>query len=219
MAQHRNLTPVELPPDAPDTSDTVGSSSLALARRLSIIFSPPLVAIATYLFVAYMQPQSFLIGAGWSLLIQFIQMGPGAVLYTYRRKSGAYRDADVSVRQDRNELYLVGTIAVIFSIGALYLLNAPQAFQAMAIGTLLLGLVCGAINLLWKISMHAAAMGTFAMIVTLYRPAAGAALWLIALAVGWARVRTHNHTTMQVLAGLATAAAVMYIAFMLVSER
>jgi len=38
-------------------------------------------------------------------------------------------------------------------------------------------------------------------------------LWLCALAVGWARVRTRNHTTLQVIAGLVVAAAIISVSF------
>jgi membrane-associated phospholipid phosphatase len=40
--------------------------------------------------------------------------------------------------------------------------------------------------------------------------------WIIALAVGWARVKTRNHTTMQVLAGFAAATVVVAAATTLV---
>lgn len=208
MAQHRNLAD-ELP-------TVVEGPSLALARTLSIIFSPPLVALASYLFVVYARPESFLIGLGWALLTLCIQLVPSGIIYTYRRRTGAYTDADVSVRTDRNELYLVGTLATLASVAALTMLQAPLHYQALALGTLGLSAACGVTNLFWKISMHAAAIGAFATIVALHLPMAGAILWACALAVGWARVKTRNHTPLQVMAGLLVAAAVTYGAFALV---
>jgi membrane-associated phospholipid phosphatase len=209
MAQHRNLAD-ELPTTAAE------GPSLALARTLSVVFSPPLVALATYLFVAYARPESFLVGMGWALLSLCIQLIPGGVVYTYRRRTGAITDADISVRTDRNELYLVGTIAVLVSVATLAALQAPLHYQALALGTLGLSVACGLTNLFWKISMHAAAIGAFATIVALHVPMAGAILWGCALAVGWARVKTRNHTPLQVVAGLLVSAAVTYGAFALV---
>ncbi len=211
MAQHRELAPDEL-------ADPLDGPSMALARTFSIIFSPPFVAIATYLFVAFAEPQLLLIGLGWALLTIVIQMVPGTLLYIYRRRSGQYRDADVSRRQDRNELYVIGALAVLLSVVVLNVLGAPRPVQALAIGTLALGILCGVINLFWKISMHAATIATLATITAFYTASLGLGLWACALAVGWARVKTRNHTPMQVLAGLALAAVVMYTVFSIVAR-
>jgi membrane-associated phospholipid phosphatase len=143
-------------------------------------------------------------------------MLPGVLLYVYRRQTGAYRDADVSVRQDRNELYLIGSIAVLCSLLLLNKLGAPRIFVAMASCTLGLGIACGLVNLVWKISMHATAIGTLATIGAIVAPTLGAALWICALAVGWARVKTRNHSPLQVVAGLAVSAIVTIGAFTLV---
>jgi membrane-associated phospholipid phosphatase len=175
MAQRRNLAPEEL------ADATAPAPNLALARTLSIIFSPPLMIIGTYLLIAYIQPAPIAESIRWVLLTLLLQMGPGMALYAYRRRSGAYSDADVSVRQDRNELYLV--------------------------------------NLFWKISMHASTIGAFATVTSLLSPSGGIVVWACALAVGWARVRTRNHTLMQVLAGLVASALITLGAFTLVAER
>jgi membrane-associated phospholipid phosphatase len=209
MAQQREFTSDEL------SEDTLAPPRLA--RTISIVFSPPFVAIATYLFVAFAEPQPFLVGLGWALLTIVIQMLPGSILYFYRRKRGQYSDADVSRRQDRNELYLVGACAVLASVFILDWLHAPRPLEALAIGTLALGVLCGLINVFWKISMHAATIASLATITALYAAPIGAVLWVCALAVGWARVKTRNHTPMQVLAGLIAAAVMMYTSFTLVA--
>ena len=211
MAQHREIATDEL-------ADPLDGPSMALARTFSIIFSPPFVAIATYLFVAFAEPQPLLAGLGWALLTIMLQMLPGTILYISRRKSGRYQDADVSRRQDRNELYLVGALAVFVSIVVLNMLGAPRPMQALAIGTLALGVLCGLVNIFWKISMHAATIAVLATITAFYTASVGVGLWACVLAVGWARVKTRNHTPMQVLAGMVAAAVVMYTAFVLVAR-
>jgi membrane-associated phospholipid phosphatase len=213
MAQQRNFTPDELAPEVID------GPSLAFARWLSRIFSPPLVVIASYLLIAYVQPEPFSHGASWVLLTLLVQMLPTSVLYLYRRRTGQYRDADVSVRHERNELYLLGSLSVVVSILVLNGLNAPPVYRAMAICTLGLGLACGLVNLFWKISMHGTAIGTLATIGAIIAPTLGAVLWIIALAVGWARVRTRNHSPLQVLAGLVLSAVVTLSAFSLFGSR
>ena len=134
MAQHRELAPEELTPH------TIDGPSLTLARWLSFIFSPPLVTIAAYLLIAYVQPEPFVDGGGWVLMTLAIQMIPTSLLYLYRRHTGEYRDADVSVRHERNELYMVGSLSVLASVLALNYFGAPPVYRAMAICTLGLGL-------------------------------------------------------------------------------
>jgi len=56
-----------------------------------------------------------------------------------------------------------------------------------------------------------------ATVTWLFAPLLGIALWLCALAVGWARVRTRNHTPLQVLSGFAVAVSVVLIVFRLVA--
>src|SRR3712207_8306763 len=57
-------------------------------------------------------------------------------------------------------------------------------------------------SLFWKISAHSSSIGATATVALLYSRPLGVLLWACAIAVGWARVRTRNHTPMQVLAGL-----------------
>jgi membrane-associated phospholipid phosphatase len=211
MAHPRELSSDEL------SEEVLEPRRLALARMISIIFSPPFVAIATYVFVAFAEPQPLLVGLGWALLTMFIQMFPATLLYFYRRKRGEYSDADVSRRQDRNELYVLGACAIFISVLVLQWLNAPRSLEALAIGTLALGISCGLVNMFWKISMHAATIAACATITGLYAVPIGAVMWVCALAVGWARVKTQNHTPMQVIAGFAAAAIAMFTSFTLVA--
>jgi membrane-associated phospholipid phosphatase len=80
---------------------------------------------------------------------------------------------------------------------------------------LALGLIGGVVNLFWKISAHSTAVASAATIALLYSPALGIVLWVCALLVGWARVRTRNHTPMQVLAGFCSATVVVLVVFQL----
>jgi membrane-associated phospholipid phosphatase len=110
-------------------------------------------------------------------------------------------------------MYLVGTTSVLATVLVLVLASAPLPVLALTVGILVLGILCGVINLFWKISMHAVAIAMLATVGVLYSATLGALLWLCALAVGWARVRTRNHTTLQVIAGLVVAAAIISVSF------
>lgn len=187
--------------------------SLALARLLSVVFSPPFTAILSWCLVLLMHTSDWASDIGWVVLTILVQIVPVGVLYFYRRHTGVYRDADVSVRHERNELYLYGSLSVLVSLLLLQLLGAPMPFRALALTTLILGIVCGLVNLVWKISMHAATIGTVATIAFFYAPALGLVLWVCALAVGWARIRTRNHSLLQVVAGLVVSTTIALVIF------
>jgi membrane-associated phospholipid phosphatase len=206
----------------PDTSGetfaTVASRRDALAKWLSIVFNPLFTGIAAYLVIGFYAPSGGADGPAWAGTAITLQVLPPLVFYLVQLRRGAFSDMDVSVREERNQLYLVGSITVLATLAGLALLGAPPPLMAVGVGTLVLGVVCGIVNLFWKISMHAAGMGSLATVALLYAGALGLALWGLAAAVGWARVRTRNHTPLQVLAGFFASATVMAVAFALVGQ-
>lgn len=187
----------------------VSGRGYTLALRLSQIFNPLLACLVCFGIAALYGKQDTTVGMLWSAVALLLMIVPAMSLYIRRMRQGVYTDADVSVRQDRNELYLVGTVSVLIAVGVLQTAGAPQSIRALVMSMLLLGIICGTVNLFWKISMHGAAIAAMAMVVSIYVPALAPIVWGIALAVGWARVKTRNHTPMQVLAGLSAAAIVV----------
>jgi membrane-associated phospholipid phosphatase len=49
--------------------------------------------------------------------------------------------------------------------------------------------------------VHSASIATLATLLTYYVRPWGSLIWIAAIALGWARIRTGNHTLWQVLAG------------------
>jgi membrane-associated phospholipid phosphatase len=206
MARHRDLTP----------SDLVDDRGYAIGRLLSQVFHPILVNIATFLIAGYFGLANRLVALSWTGLCILVSVLPPTIFYTVRLRQGAYGDEDVSIRQQRNELYLVGFVWVLAVTLVLIPLGVPRSLLAVMLIALALGLIGGLINLFWKISVHAASIAAAATVALVYSLGLGIGLWLCALAVGWARVRTGNHTPMQVLAGFLSAAMVVLVVFRLV---
>ncbi|HEX5692543.1 MAG TPA: phosphatase PAP2 family protein, partial [Roseiflexaceae bacterium] len=115
-----------------------------------------------------------------------------------------------------NELYLFGFVWVLIATLALGAFGLPRALLAFLFVALALGVIGGVINLFWKISVHSASIAATATVALLFWQGLGLMLWLCALAVGWARVRTGNHTPLQVLAGFLSAFIVVLVVFRLV---
>ena len=205
MAQHRNATPTDL----------IENRSYTLGRLLSRAFHPILMNVLTFLIAGYYGLEDHLAGLAWAGACVLALVLPPTLFYTVRLRQGAYGDEDVSIRQQRNELYLFAFLWTLLATAALIPLGVPASLLAVIVVALVMGVIGGIINLFWKISVHAASVATVATVALLHLRSLGIALWICALAVGWARVRTHNHTPRQVLAGFLVAATTVLVVFQL----
>ncbi len=188
----------------------------AIARTISQIFHPVILSVISIFIVGTMGVRPISHGLGWAFACTLIQVLPPTIFFAVRLRQGAYTDDDISVRSQRNELYLFGLVTVLVGVGLLRLLGAPQPFLALFTSAILINIVSWLVNLFWKISIHAAGIGSCATVAALYSEPLGLLLWIGALSLGWARVRTRNHTLMQVVAGLALSCACVvgsYMAF------
>jgi len=213
MAPHSNI------PQEVYEAEPLDGRGYALARWLSQIFHPILLNIISFLIVGFAALSTPAAGLKWAAISILVLVLPPTIFYTVRLRQGAYADEDVSVREQRNELYLFGFIWALIAMPLLAYIGAPPPFLAMTLCALLLGLINGGINLFWKISAHATSIAGTATIALLYAPPLGAVLWVCAVLVGWARVRTRNHTPMQVLAGFCSAVGVILVVFQFFGTR
>jgi membrane-associated phospholipid phosphatase len=213
MAPHSNI------PHEVYEAEALDGRGYALARGLSQIFHPILLNLASFLIVGYAALSTPAEGLKWAAISILVLLAPPTIFYAIRLRQGAFVDEDVSVREQRNELYLFGFVWALIAMPLLSYVGAPRPFLAMTVCALLLGLVNGGINLFWKISAHATSIAGTATIALLYAPALGAVLWFCAILVGWARVRTRNHTPMQVLAGFCSAVVVILVVFQFFGTR
>jgi membrane-associated phospholipid phosphatase len=201
-------TPRDLAAEVLQAGSTAEQPNIAykLARLISSIFHPMILGAVCFLVVGFAAlPQQRLIGIVWALFGVLIQITPGVIFYTIRLRQGAYSDVDVSVRHQRHELYLFGVGVLVVNLIVLSWLRAPVDFLALLSSAFIISVCAWIVNIYWKISVHALSAGTCAAIATIYVPSLGVVLWLCALLVGWARVQTHNHTPLQVAAGLGLA--------------
>lgn len=186
----------------------------AVARVISQVLHPIILGLVSIFVVGLLGVEPPLVGLSWALLCAFLQVVPPTLFFIVRMRQGAYSDEDVSDRTQRNELYLFGLANLAAGLLILTLLGAPAPMLAMITAALAMSLAASLINLWWKISVHASSMGSTATLGALYSEPLGLALWVCALFLGWARVRTRNHTPAQVVAGLALATACVVATFM-----
>lgn len=189
------------------------SRSYTFGLLLSRVFHPIFLNVLTFLLVGYHATATHLRGVLWAFACIAAMTVPTTLFFRYRFRQGAYTDEDISRRDQRTELYLFGMANVLISTAILQFVGLPRPLLALLIAALLIGLFGVTINLFWKISVHAGSVASAATVASLYTPELGVALWLGALAVGWARVRTGNHTLMQVVAGTLLSSAVVLLVF------
>lgn len=186
-----------------------------LGRALSQIFHPITNGIASFLIVgAYAGDfvDARLLGLGWALGVIAMIVLPPTMYFYFRLFRGHYSDDDVSDRAQRHGLYIFGLGSILLATVALYALSVPLIFLRLIGATIGITVLCMLINFVYKVSVHSASIATLATLTTHYVVPLGIVFWLIATALGWARIRTGNHTVGQVIAGWGIAIICMFLA-------
>ncbi|HEY0739509.1 MAG TPA: phosphatase PAP2 family protein [Herpetosiphonaceae bacterium] len=191
-------------------------SSYRIGRWLSQIFHPIVNGIASFLIVGAFAAdftEARLRGVGWALIAIALLILPPTIYFYFRLFRGHYSDDDISQRGQRNGLYFFALGTVMLASLALYAVSVPTIFLRLigaSLGTLVL---CMAINFVWKVSVHSASIATLATLATKFLPLpVSLCIWIAAVALGWARIRTGNHTIAQVIAGWVIASTCVLMA-------
>jgi len=177
-----------------------------LARVLTELFAPAVLAAAMPLVVALHASATLAAGLAWGVLAAlFSAVIPfGVILLGVRR--GRLTDRHIGRREQRLGPLLVGLASVLVGVLALAVAGAPRQLVTLVIGMFLVLLMVTAINHWWKLSAHAAvASASTALLLLLFGPVLLLAVPVL-LAVGGSRVRLADHTPAQVAAGLVTGA-------------
>src|SRR4051794_16864082 len=135
MAPHSNI------PHDTYKPETLDGRSYVLARLLSQIFHPILLNISAFLLVGYAALNTPAEGLKWAGICILVLVLPPTIFYTIRLRQGAYADEDVSIREQRNELYLFGLIWALIATALLAYFGAPQPFLALLVCALLFALI------------------------------------------------------------------------------
>lgn len=193
----------------------VQDQSYRIGRWLSQVFHPITNGVASFLIVGAFASDfrdARLRGLEWALMTIALLVLPTTLYFYFRLFRGHYSDDDVSQREQRHGLYLFSLGAILLASLALYALSVPTVFLRLIGASIGITVACMLINFVWKVSVHSASIATLATLSTYYLPPLGIALWIAAVALGWARIRTGNHTIGQVLAGWGIAAASVLLA-------
>lgn len=179
-------------------------SSYRIGRWLSNVFHPVVNGILSFLMVGALSDEfrdQRLRGIGWALATMALLILPTTLYFYFRLFRGHYSDDDISDRGQRHGLYIFALGSVLLATLALYALNTPAIYLRLIGASIGILVVCMLLNFVWKVSVHSASIATLATLGAVLRPWLGLLLWIAAIALGWARIRTGNHTIGQVVAG------------------
>ena len=188
-----------------------------LGRFISQVFHPIVNGIAAFAIVGLSAPGLPNPGYGllWATACILTIITPPAIYFYARLVRGAYSDDDISHRSERTGLYTAAILSTLVGSVLLYFLGIPSIFLRLMVAAIGVTTVAMLINFSWKISVHSTSIATLATLGTIFFQRLGVLLWVCALIVGWARIRTGNHTLLQVLAGWSIAIAGVLLAFRL----
>nr|WP_201762515.1 phosphatase PAP2 family protein [Pseudarthrobacter psychrotolerans] len=170
------------------------------ARWLTEVFQPPVV-VTIQLLISPVIEAGFpgTIGYG-ALAALFVCVLPLVALLVLVRM-GRVTDHHVSNRKQRAPVLLMALGFVIAGLVVLQATGAPRSVLVMVLAIVAGIIVLAAVSPFWKISGHAAAVSSAAVISVLMMGPAWLPLVLLVPAVGWSRVVLRAHTLAQVVAG------------------
>jgi membrane-associated phospholipid phosphatase len=188
---------------------------IELARFVSTVCNPFLTSLALFALLAWVEAKttaSFWVFLGASTF--FTTLAPLAFVF-WLYASGRISDLDMSIRAEREKVFVIFVVCFVLGTITLWLLGAPSILTASMAGYAISSLVVQWITRYWKISTHA--LGITAPLVALWALYGSRPLPFFVLIpiVGWARVYLRAHTLLQVLAGTALAAISTFVTFRL----
>jgi hypothetical protein len=171
----------------------------SLARVVSDIFSPPVLAVPALLMGVLASDVS----GTYRFAVLYLLVGVLLpVLYVvWLLKSGRITDFHLSDRRQRRGPFIASLGCGFAAFGLLIYLGAPSAFLAPLLALLAQIFLLFVITLAWQVSVHTATTAglvTFACLA--FGPAAACWALLVPL-VAWARIYLRRHTLAQTLAG------------------
>ncbi|MDG4809499.1 phosphoesterase PA-phosphatase [Micromonospora sp. WMMD1120] len=152
---------------------------------------------------------------GWALLATlFCSVIPNSLIW-YQVRRGRLTDHHIRERRQRAKPLAYGLLSVLVGLAVLVGLDAPRTVVAVVVVMFGVGVAVTVINLLWKLSIHAAVAAGSAAILVIVHGVVLLILIPVVAAVGWSRVQLREHTTGQVVAGAAVGLAVAAPTFLL----
>jgi membrane-associated phospholipid phosphatase len=188
---------------------------LRVARLVGELLSPPPILVILALVVAWDSSPTPAMAVLWGAIAAvFASVLPYALILRGVRR-GRISDKNISLREQRIRFGLVAITSILTGLVLLAAFDARAEMVALQ-ASIAVGVACGwLITRWWKISVHAAiAAGAATVLLLVFGPAL-LAVWPLVAVIAWSRVQVGDHTTAQVLAGVALGVVVNATVFSL----
>jgi len=176
-----------------------------VARILSTVCNPFLTSLALFVILADVRSGSAT--DFWVLLFNsafFTSIGPMLFIF-YLYATDRISDLDMSIRAERERVFIA--FVIFYALGALdlWLIHAPAIMTASMAAFAASALIVQWITRYWKISTHALGITAPLVALTVLFGERPLPFFVLIPLVGWSRVYLRAHTVLQVVAGTALA--------------
>ena len=186
-----------------------------LANLTSNILNPFLVSLVIILLLSFESTTTISDAIKWSLISIAVSILPVFLIILYLVRNERLENMFINARRQRNKIYLLAGICAVVGCIILIYSGAPLVLVAAFVAGLSVVLVFMCINLLWKISIHAAFVAVSVTILIVLH----GSIWIVMAAllppIAWARVELEHHSIAQVTAGALLAALIVVVVFQL----
>jgi len=184
-----------------------------LANLTSNVLNPFLVSLVIIPLITLKSTTSVPDAIKWSLVAIAVSILPVFLIILYLVRNERLENMFINARQQRNKIYLLAGICVIMGCVILLYSGAPLALVAAFVAGISVVLVFMGINLLWKISVHAAFISASASVVIILYGSIGTVSAALVPPIAWARVELEHHSIAQVATGALLAASIVVAVF------
>lgn len=180
------------------------------ARLFSNIVSPPVMfAILGLAFALYERPslQGFLWAAVYGFFVALLPI----LIVLYLLKTGRIAELHMSNTKERHIPYLTAVLSALAAFALITIFNGPELLRCLSLFNAIELALLGLINVVWLISIHATGiMATMLLVGLVFGWAASLIVLPFVVLVCWVRLYLKRHNPLQIIAGLALGAAVVY---------
>jgi membrane-associated phospholipid phosphatase len=172
-----------------------------IARHISNIFSPAVIALPLVLLVALYHSSSEISNILFGLItIFFVSIGP-LIYIVIGVRLGKFTDVDVSIRSQRAGPFLFGLCSCLLGFFVIGQMHGPKSLETLLLMAITSGIILMITTMWWKISIHASAMAAAVTMLTVLYGLIMLPAYLLVVLVSWSRVILKRHTLGQVIAG------------------
>lgn len=186
-----------------------------IANLTSNILHPFLVSPILILLLSFKSTSDVLDAVKWSLISIAVSVLPVFLVIIYLVRNRRLESPSINVRKQRTKIYLLAGVCAGVGCIIFHYLGAPKELIATFVAGLSAIVVFMCVNLLWKISLHAAFVtASVTILIILYGSIAAATVVLVPL-IAWSRIELKHHSLAQVITGALLAALIVVIVFYL----